>query len=115
MLVLHGRPITTADVAALYPCPFYVDTAGSWEGMFPPVGEGDWLVLVELDGEPEPVIVSRRYVSATGPDDAGRLAVDAFGEWSNVGWDDDADARDPDRIAVMWARPIVPRLRLVRT
>lgn len=101
LLLLTGAPITTADVEAWYPeGPFYVDTAGSWDGLFPPLGDGDWLVLCELAGgaDDEAVVVSRRYTGAQDAADAIELAVDALSE-----------RREVPAVAV-WARPIVRRL-----
>lgn len=62
---------------------FAVDTAGSWEGTFPKLDKGDYIVAID-DGsgreEKDFVLVSRRYTSATDHDNAAELALDAFGE-----------------------------------
>ena len=55
---------------------FTVDTALSWDGSFPPVGAGDYLVILGHG----PVLVSRRYVGAVDGRDAAAIAIDAFEE-----------------------------------
>ena len=43
---------------------FAVDTALSWDGKFPKPGKGDYLVAIgHINGEPQSVLVSRRYTS----------------------------------------------------
>ena len=60
---------------------FAVDTALSWDGNFPIVGKGDYLVTIgHVHGDPEPVLVSRRYTSAGNTDTAAEIALNAFAE-----------------------------------
>lgn len=60
---------------------FAVDTALSWEGNFPEAGKGDWLVTIgHIEGDPEPVLVSRRYTSAVDADNAAEIALNTFAE-----------------------------------
>ena len=60
---------------------FCVDTAGSWDGTFPDVGRGDYLVTVgSIGAEDQEILVSRRYTSACDPQDAASIALDAFNE-----------------------------------
>ena len=59
---------------------FYIDTALSWDGGFPPMDEGDYLVTIDtFDGERR-VLVSRRYTEPLDADDAARIALDAVSE-----------------------------------
>jgi|SRR5579872_1238149 len=64
---------------------FAVDTALSWDGTFPKVDKGDYIVIIESDGEETPVLVSRRYTSARGHEEAAEIALDAFGERKGYG------------------------------
>lgn len=64
---------------------FAVDTALSWEGTFPKVDKGDYIVMIEDDGEETPVLVSRRYTSAVDHDQAAEIALDAWGERKGYG------------------------------
>jgi hypothetical protein len=61
---------------------FAIDTSGSWDGSFPDLDEGDYLVEINnVEGEePEHVLVSRRYTSPTDADDAATIALDAYAE-----------------------------------
>lgn len=69
---------------------FAVDTALSWDGNFPKLGKGDYVVTIEDDhGEPHQVLVSRRYTSARGHEEAAEIALDAFGERHGYGGADD--------------------------
>lgn len=68
---------------------FAVDTTGSWDGHFPDLGTGDYVVTIgAYDREPELVIVSRRYTSATDPENAAELALSAFAERHDYKTDD---------------------------
>lgn len=68
---------------------FAVDTALSWEGHFPIVGKGDYLVTIgHIGGDPEPVLVSRRYTSAVSTDEAAKIALSAFAERHSYETDD---------------------------
>ena len=62
---------------------FCVDTACSWEGIFPRPGKGDFLVAIESTIDGAFVLVSRRYTSAVNEDDAASIALDAFQERQN--------------------------------
>jgi hypothetical protein len=68
---------------------FAVDTALSWEGNFPPIGPGDYLVHIESDdGNQHTVLVSRRYTRAIDSENAVDIAMDAFLERNiNEGWE----------------------------
>jgi len=69
---------------------FAVDTALSWEGNFPKVGKGDWLVTIgHINGDPEPVLVSRRYTEAGDENNAAEIALDAFAERHGYERDDE--------------------------
>jgi len=69
---------------------FFVDTAGSWEGRFPPVGVGDWIVDIKCsDGDEASVVVSRRYTSAPDRETAKELALSAYAEGRGLPTDDD--------------------------
>ena len=69
---------------------FAVDTALSWEGNFPKVGKGDWLVTIgHINGDPEPVLVSRRYTEADDASNAAEIALDAFAERHSYERDDE--------------------------
>ena len=71
---------------------FAVDTALSWEGDFPKVGKGDWLVTIgHVGGDLEPVLVSRRYTEASDSNNASEIALDAFAE--RHGYDRDDEGR----------------------
>lgn len=71
---------------------FAVDTAGSWEGTFPKIGKGDYIVTIgSADSEAEPVLVSRRYTGATGAKDAVELALSAYAERKGYKTDDNGD------------------------
>jgi len=60
---------------------FAVDTALSWDGEFPHIGKGDYVVTLNAeDRGSTPVIVSRRYTSARDHKDAASIAKDAFAE-----------------------------------
>jgi hypothetical protein len=60
---------------------FAVDTALSWEGSFPAIGKGDYLVTIgHINGDPESVLVSRRYTCAANTEEAAKIAFDAFAE-----------------------------------
>lgn len=61
---------------------FAVDTAGSWDGRFPDVGKGDYLITIgsEDSGDDELVLVSRRYTEAVNHKNAAELALSAFAE-----------------------------------
>jgi hypothetical protein len=59
---------------------FYVDTAGSWDGSWPAIGDGDYLVSLDSDTGDGIVVVSRRYVGAVDAADARSIAVDAWEE-----------------------------------
>jgi hypothetical protein len=59
---------------------FAVDTALSWEGTFPKVDKGDYIVIIYDDGEETPVLVSRRYTSPTDHENAAEIALDAYDE-----------------------------------
>jgi hypothetical protein len=62
---------------------FAVDTALSWDGEFPDVGSGDYIVEIgSIDGDGL-VLVSRRYVGASSAEDAAEIALDAFSERHN--------------------------------
>jgi len=68
---------------------FAVDTALSWDGEFPIVGKGDYLVTIgHVNGDPETVLVSRRYTSAGDTDTAAQIALSAFAERHNYETDD---------------------------
>jgi hypothetical protein len=78
---------------------FAVDTALSWEGTFPKVDKGDYIVMIEdndRDVEATPVLVSRRYTSAVDHDQAAEIALDAWGERKGYG-----GPADPDTIRVV--------------
>ena len=63
---------------------FAVDTALSWEGVFPPAAEGDYLVEVEtIVGYVYNVLVSGRY-TAPDADEAREIALDAVIERADV-------------------------------
>jgi len=71
---------------------FAIDTAGSWEGRFPDPGPGDYLVTIgAYDRDPEHVLVSRRYVSATSAANAAELALSAFAERHSYAQDDEGN------------------------
>ena len=71
---------------------FAVDTALNWEGDFPIVGKGDYLVTIgHIRGDPEPVLVSRRYISASDTDEAAKIALSAFAERHSYETDDNGD------------------------
>ena len=83
--------IRAAEVSEL-DLDFAIDTALSWDGRFPDPGPGDYLVTVgAYDREPEHVLVSRRYVSATGPDNAAEIALSAFAERHSYAQDDEGN------------------------
>jgi hypothetical protein len=63
---------------------FAVDTALSWEGTFPKVDKGDYVVIIDDNGE-VPVLVSRRYTAAIDHDQAAEIALDAYGERKGYG------------------------------
>jgi hypothetical protein len=71
---------------ALEDIDFAVDTSLSWDGNFPKLGKGDYIVTINdhLD-EPHYVLVSRRYTSPRGADEAAEIALDAFGERHGFG------------------------------
>lgn len=71
---------------------FAVDTAQSWDGTFPKVDKGDYIVVImdESTDEETPVLVSRRYTSAVDHDQAAEIALDAFGE--RKGYDSSGDS-----------------------
>lgn len=64
---------------------FAVDTALSWDGSFPKVDKGDYIVVIEDDGQEAPVLVSRRYTSPRDHDQAAEIALDAWGERHGFG------------------------------
>ena len=70
---------------------FAVDTALSWDGTFPKVDKGDYIVMIEDPryDEPTPVLVSRRYTSAVDADQAAEIALDAWGERKGYGGPED--------------------------
>lgn len=71
---------------------FAVDTALSWEGQFPEIAEGDYIVTIgSIETDSEPVLVSRRYVGAIDHDDAARIALDAFAERHGFKTDDEGN------------------------
>jgi len=61
---------------------FAIDTALSWEGTYPKVDKGDYIVIIENDfeGETTPVLVSRRYTSPENHEEAAEIALDAYNE-----------------------------------
>lgn len=62
-------------------CDFAIDTALSWEGAFPKPGRGDYLVtLGDIHKGNAQVLISRRYASADGYENAADIALDAFSE-----------------------------------
>jgi hypothetical protein len=70
---------------------FAVDTALSWDGTFPKVDKGDYIVMIEdvRYDEPTPVLVSRRYTTAANADQAAEIALDAWGERKGYGGPED--------------------------
>jgi hypothetical protein len=72
---------------------FMVDTAQSWEGKFPKVGPGDFVVKIDgaNDGTDHSgyVVVSRRYTEAHDHESAGALALGAYAERYDFETDDD--------------------------
>jgi hypothetical protein len=71
---------------------FAVDTALSWDGDFPKAGKGDYLVSIgHINGEPEQVLVSRRYTGAVDAENAATIALDAFAERHDYERDDKGD------------------------
>jgi hypothetical protein len=70
---------------------FAVDTALSWDGEFPKVDKGDYIVMIEDSryDEPTPVLVSRRYTAAVDADQAAEIALDAWGERKGYGGPED--------------------------
>lgn len=71
---------------------FAVDTAGSWEGTFPKIGKGDYIVTIgSADSESEPVLVSRRYTGAVDAKNAVNLALSAYAERRGYKTDDNGD------------------------
>ena len=71
---------------------FAVDTTLSWEGDFPMVGKGDYLVTIgHIGGDPEAVLVSRRYTSANDTDEAAKIALNAFAERHSYKTDNNGD------------------------
>ena len=68
---------------------FAVDTSLSWDGDFPKPDHGDYVVLVgSIEKEPVSVLVSRRYTSASGYQEAADIALDAFTERNSIPMDD---------------------------
>lgn len=68
---------------------FAVDTAGSWDGDFPEIGKGDFVVEIgSVDSEDEIVLVSRRYTGAIDHKNAAELALSAFAERRDYETDD---------------------------
>jgi hypothetical protein len=63
---------------------FAIDTALSWEGRFPKVGSGDFVVKLGSDAGESLVLVSRRYVEAMDHNDAASIALDAFLERKGI-------------------------------
>jgi hypothetical protein len=88
---------------------FAVDTALSWDGTFPKVDKGDYIVMIEDNrddyggGDVAPVLVSRRYTSAVDHDQAAEIALDAWCERKGFdGGPEDADTIRVTRVdAVM--------------
>ncbi len=71
---------------------FAVDTALSWDGAFPPVGKGDYIVTIgSIDTEEVKVLVSRRYTSAVDAKQAAEIALGAFAERHDYETDDDGN------------------------
>jgi hypothetical protein len=70
---------------------FAIDTALSWDGTFPKVDKGDYIVMIEDSryDEPTPVLVSRRYTSPTSYENAAEIALDAWGERKGYGGPED--------------------------
>ena len=61
---------------------------GRWEGssrypidpFYPTWGAAPEIFQCHIEGDPEPVLVSRRYTSAVDADNAAEIALDAFAE-----------------------------------
>jgi hypothetical protein len=71
----------TPEQAAAIEFDFAIDTALSWDGVFPPPGPGDYVVKVQTeDGEERTILVSSRYVGACDAADASEIALDATNE-----------------------------------
>lgn len=71
---------------------FAVDTAGSWDGVFPEIDKGDYIVTIGcVDNEPQQVLVSRRYTSAIDHENAADLALSAFAERHDYETDDEGE------------------------
>lgn len=71
---------------------FAVDTTGNWEGSFPLVGRGDHLVTIgHVNGDPEPVLVSRRSTNPIDTDHAAEIALSAFAERHRYETDDNGN------------------------
>lgn len=70
---------------------FAIDTSLSWEGTFPPPGEGDWLIEVGSINGDRTVLVSRRYVGATDDKNAAEIALNAVTEREGFDTDDNGD------------------------
>lgn len=68
---------------------FAIDTAGSWDGDFPEIGKGDFVVEVgSVDSDGDLVLVSRRYTGAVDHENAAELALSAFAERHDYETDD---------------------------
>ena len=76
---------------------FAVDTALSWDGHFPKIGKGDFIVTIESAGEENTVLVSRRYTRAVDAKQAAEIALDAYGE--RYGYRTEENSDDTIRVA----------------
>ena len=86
---VRARDVNLDEIA------FAVDTALSWDGDFPEAGKGDWLVTIgNIDSDPEPVLVSRRYTGAGDAGNAAKIALNAFAERRGYKVDEQGDVLD---------------------
>lgn len=72
-------------------CAIWVDTAGSWEGSFPDIAEGDFIATIGTVNGDRAVVVSRRYTSAISNRDAAEIAMSAVTEIEGFDTDDNGD------------------------